>query len=149
MNKPHLSRAFIYFAISLVLTTMFVLGCPLYISQEQLLLSLSIAGGKWMIQLFLAVALLRKRRSSFIHGMGRVCLIGSAVLIPNIISSWLDISDDTLFFFGSLVLAILVMVFRYYAEVARLNLSLGWWYSWLLSLALAFGLQITVVFHLF
>ena len=128
---------------------MFVLGSPLYISQEQFILSLSIAGGKWMIQLFLAVALLRKRRSSFIHGMGRVCLIGSAILIPYIISSWLDISDDTLFFFGSMVLAILIMAFRYYAEVARLNLSLGWWYAWLFTLAVAIGLQLTIVFHLF
>ena len=128
---------------------MFVLGSPLYISQEQLILSLSIAGGKWIIQIVLAIALLRKRRSPFIHGMGRVCLMGSAILIPYVISSWLEIYDDILFFFGSLLLAILIMIFRYYAEVTRLNLSLGWWYSWLLSLALAVGLQITVVFHLF
>ena len=128
---------------------MFVLGCPLYISQDQLILSLSIAGGKWFLQIFMAITLLKKRRDSFIHGMGRVCVIGSAFLIPYIISSWMDLSDDALFFFGSLVLAVMVMVFRYYTEVTRLNLSLGWWYSWLLSLVLAVGLQLTVVFHLF
>lgn len=149
MNKPHLRLAFLYFGLSLVLTTMFVLGCPLYISEDQLILSLSIAGGKWIIQIFLAIALLRKRRESFIHGMGRVCLMGSVLLVPYVIASWLEINDDILFFFGSLVLAVLIMVFRYYTEVTRLNLSLGWWYSWLLSLALAVGLQLTVVFHIF
>ncbi len=148
MNKPHLSRAALYFGLALILTTLFVLACPLYISQEQLLLSLSIAGGKWVLQIFLAVAILRKRRSSFIHGMGRVCLLGSLMLIPYTLSAWLEISDDQWFFFGSLMLAILVMVFRYHTEVTRLHLSLAWWYFWLLCLSIAVGLQITVVFHL-
>ncbi len=148
MNKPHLSRALLYFGLALILTTLFVLACPLYISQEQLLLSVSIAGGKWVVQIFLAIALLRKRRSSFIHGMGRVCLLGSIILIPYILSAWLEISDDQWFFFGSLILAILVMVFRYHTEVTRLHLSLAWWYFWLLCLTVAVGLQLTVVFHL-
>lgn len=138
----------LYFGLALILTTLFVLACPLYISQEQLLLSVSIAGGKWVVQIFLAIALLRKRRSSFIHGMGRVCLLGSIILIPYILSAWLEISDDQWFFFGSLILAILVMVFRYHTEVTRLHLSLAWWYFWLLCLTVAVGLQLTVVFHL-
>jgi len=148
VNKPHLSRALLYFGLALILTTLFVLACPLYISQEQLLLSVSIAGGKWVVQIFLAIALLRKRRSSFIHGMGRVCLLGSIILIPYILSAWLEISDDQWFFFGSLILAILVMVFRYHTEVTRLHLSLAWWYFWLLCLTVAVGLQLTVVSHL-
>ena len=147
--KIHLGRAAIYFGISLVLTTMFVLGFPLYVSQNQLILSLSIAGAKWGVQIILAIALLRKRRNSFIHGISRVCAIGSTILIPYILSSWLEINDDPFFFFGSLILAVLIMIFRYYTEVTRLNLSLSWWYFWLLCLSLAVGLQITVVFHLF
>lgn len=148
MNKPHLTKAAIYFGISLILTTLFVLACPLYISQEQLILSLSFAGGKWVLQIFLAIAILRRRTASFIHGMGRVCLMGSMMLIPYILSAWLEISDDQWFFFGSLLLAILIMVFRYYTEVTRLNLSLAWWYFWLFCLTVAVGLQMTVVFHL-
>jgi hypothetical protein len=138
VNKPHLFRAAIYFGISLILTTLFVLGCPL-----------SIASAKWIMHVFLAIALLRKRRDTFIHGMGMVCLTGSLILTPYVITSWLDISDDPLFFFASLILAVLVMVFRYYAEVIRLNLSLGWWYAWLFTLAVAVGLQLSLVFHLF
>ncbi len=148
MNKPHLSRAFIYFAISLVLTTMFVLGCPLYISQEQFLLSLSIAGGKWVVQILAALLLLGKRRTSFINGIARVCLLGTLMLMPYTLSSWLEISNDPIFFFGSLMIAILVMVFRYHFEVSRLNLSLAWWYFWLLCLTIAVGVQITVIFKL-
>lgn len=131
------------------MTTLFVLACPLYISQEQLILSLSIAGGKWVLQIFLAIFLLHKRRASFIHGMGRVCLLGSMMLIPYTISAWLELSDDQWFFFGSLIMAILIMVFRYYSEVMRLHLSLSWWYFWLLCLTIAVGVQLTVVFHLF
>jgi hypothetical protein len=147
--KPHLTRATVYFGLSLILTILFVLVCPMYISQEQLILSLSIAGGKWIVQITAAIALLRKRRSSFIHGMGRVCLLGSLILVPYILSGWLEISNEPVFFFGSLMLAILVMVYRYYAEVTRLNLSLAWWYFWLLCLTTAIGMQLTVVFHLF
>ena len=146
--KPHLTKAAVYFGLSLLLTTLFVLACPLYISQEQLILSLSVAGGKWIIQILAAIALLRKRRSSFIHGMGRVCLLGSLILVPYILSGWLEISNDPIFFFGSLMLAILVMVFRYHHEVSRLNLSLAWWYFWLFCLTTAVGIQMTVVFHL-
>lgn len=149
MNKPHLSRAVLYFALSLIFTTLFVMVCPLYISLEQLILSISIAGAKWVIQIFLAIAILHKRRASFIHGMGRVCLLGSMMLIPYTVSGWLGLSNDQWFFFGSLILAVLIMIFRYHTEVVRLHLSLGWWYFWLLCLTIAVGLQLTVVFHLF
>ncbi|MFM7671417.1 MAG: hypothetical protein ACKO6Q_02350 [Bacteroidota bacterium] len=149
MNTPHLLRAFVYFSLALIITTLFVLACPLYISQKQLILSLSIAGGKWAIQLIAAIAILRKRRATFIHGMARVCLLGSLLLVPYIASSWLEINNEAPFFFGSLMLAVLVMVFRYHTEVTRLNLSLAWWYFWLLCLTIAVGMQLTVVFHLF
>jgi hypothetical protein len=149
MNTPHLSRAVIYFGLSLIVTTLFVLACPLYISQQQLILSLSIAGGKWIIQILLAIVILHKRRAAFMHGMGRTCLLGSMMLIPYALSAWLGLSDDQWFFFGSLVLAILIMVFRYHIEVMRLHLSLSWWYFWLFCLTLAVGLQLTAVFHLF
>lgn len=74
--------------------------------------------------------------------------LGSMMLIPYTLSAWMEISDDQWFFFGSLLLAILIMVFRYHTEVTRLNLSLSWWYFWLFCLTLAVGLQMTIVFHL-
>jgi hypothetical protein len=147
--KPHLTRATVYFSLSLILTTLYILACPLHIPHEQLILSLSILGGNWIIQILAATVLLRNRRLSFIHGMGRVCLLGSLVLTPYILSSWLEFSNEPVFFFGSLMLAILVMVFRYYAEVIRLNLSVAWWYFGLLCLTIATGLHMTLVFHLF
>jgi hypothetical protein len=104
--------------------------------------------GVWVIQVFLALTLLNRRSASFIHGMGRVCLMGCLFLAPYIFSSWLEISDDPSFFFGSLVLAMLIMIFRYHAEVTRLNLSFGWWYFWLFTLVATAGLEFTLVFHL-
>lgn len=100
------------------------------------------------MQILAALLFLGKRRASFIHGVARVCLLGTLMLIPYILSSWLEISNEPIFFFGSLVLAILVMVFRYHTEVSRLNLSLAWWYFWLLCLTIAVGMQATIVFKL-
>ena len=50
----------LYFGLSAVLTWMFVVLCPLYISQEQMLLSACIAGGKWGIQIILALLFLKE-----------------------------------------------------------------------------------------
>lgn len=144
--NSHLTRAAIYFSLSLLGTLLFVLACPLYISQSQLILSLSIAGGKWVAQILAALFLLGKRRISFLHGIARVCLLGTLILIPYILSSWLEIGNEPMFFFGSLVLAILVMALRYHHEVSRLNLSLAWWYFWLLCLTIAVNMQLTLVF---
>jgi hypothetical protein len=76
-----------------------------------------------------------------------VCLIGSILLVPYILSAGLGISDEPMFFFGSLILAVLVMIFRYYFEVTNLQVSLAWWYFWLLCLTIAVNMQLTLVFN--
>ncbi len=147
-TKPHLTRATVYFGLSLALMVLFALTCPFPLSRDQLTKSISILMAVWILQVLAAILLLRKRRASFIHGMARASLMGMLIFIPYILSAWLEISNDSVFFFGSMMLAILIMVFRYHAEVIRLHLSMSWWYLWLISLIVVIGLQMTVVFHL-
>ena len=135
-----------YFGVSAILTWLFVLLCPLYISKEQMLLSTFIAGGKWGIQILLGVLFLKEKSLPFLRKIGFVCLIGSLILVPFIISASAKWSDNGGFFFGSLVVAVLVMICVYYKSVRDLQLPLQWWFFWLISLAVAVTLQLTVVF---
>jgi len=137
----------LYFGLSAILTWLFVALCPLYISKEQMLLSTFIAGGKWAIQIILGFLFLRDKALPFLRKIGFVCLIGSLILVPFIISALAKWSDSGEFFFASLVAAVLVMIFVYYRSVRALQLQLRWWFFWLICLAIAIALQLTVVFH--
>lgn len=139
----------LYFALSAVLTWMFVVLCPLYISQEQMLLSTFIAGGKWGIQIILALLFLKENALPFLRKIGFVCLIGSMILIPFIISAYFGFNKSGEFFFGSLIVAVAVMILAYYHSVKDLELSIKWWIFWLICLTIAISLQLTVVFHYF
>ncbi len=139
----------LYFALSAVLTWMFVVLCPLYISQEQMLLSTFIAGGKWGIQIILALLFLKENALPFLRKIGFVCLIGSMILIPFIISAYFGFNNSGEFFFASLIVAVAVMIVAYYHSVKDLELPIKWWIFWLTCLAIAITLQLTVVFHYF
>ena len=112
------------------------------------MLATLVSCGKWLLQIGLAFALLRKRRASFIHGLGQNYLVSSLFFVPFILSSFLEFNSEPLFFIGSLVLAGIAMAFRYFEEVKRLNLSMGWWYFWLFSLLLSVAIQVLFVFRL-
>jgi hypothetical protein len=148
LKKPHLTRATIYFSISLILTAIFILSRPIYITREQLEESLIVAGGKWVLQIILAIVLLKRRRFSFIHALGRISLFSTLFFLPFIVSSWLEIYDAPPFFLGSMAVAGFTSIYIYYLEVKRLYLSMGWWYFWLFSLALSVALQAIFVFRL-
>src|SRR5687768_6625425 len=106
----HTLVATAYFLVSTVLTWWFVILCPLYVSQEQMVLSTAIAGGKWGLQIMLALVLLKDDWQRFVRAIGFVCLIGSVVLVPYIVSAFPGWSDAPEFFFGSLILAIIAMI---------------------------------------
>ncbi len=139
--------AFIYFINSTFLTLWFVVMCPLYISNEQMILSTGIAGGKWAIQIAGAFFLLKEKRWMFIKNIGFVCFIGSCLLLPYIISSVARISNDARFFVGSLIVAVVAMILLYYRAVTKIEVKINWWFFWLMCLAIAVTLQLTVVFH--
>jgi len=136
-----------YFTLSSLFTWWFIAVSPLYISFEQMLWSCGIAGGKWMIQLLAGFVFLKERKWDFIARIGFVCFIGSLLLIPYAFAATLHLADSTTFFIASLVVAVLAMIFLYQKAVQQTGLKKTWWYAWLICLAIAVSLQLTVVFN--
>jgi hypothetical protein len=139
--------ASVYFVLSTLLTWWFVILCPVYVSNEQMILSTSIAGGKWAMQIVLALALLRSKSWLFIKEISFVCFVGSCILVPYIVLAFSGIQDAPEFFFGSLIVSVLTMIVLYYRGIKAVNISMLWWYFWLVCLCIAISLQLTVVFH--
>lgn len=147
MTVKNLSLIFLYFTLSTLITWWFIAVSPLYISLEQMLWSCGIAGGKWTIQLIAAFLLLKEKKWDFFRNIGWVCLVGSMLLLPYCISASFNWMANAAFFIGSLVAAVVAMIFLYYRAVKQVNISLFWWVAWLSCLAVAISLQLTVVFH--
>jgi len=145
MNK-RITLAVFYFLLSTLITWWFIGASPLYTSTNQKLLSCGIAGAKWAIQILAALILLKEKRWEFIKDIGLTCFIGSLILLPfAILSSAFGINGKN-FFLGSLLVAVAVMILMYAISVRHSRLSKLWWLGWLVCLAIAITLQLTVVF---
>jgi hypothetical protein len=140
--------AFAYFTLSALLTCIFVVLAPGYISYKQMIFSTSIAGGKWALQIVLAFFVLNEKKWEFVKNIGFVCFAGSCLLIPYIFLSWMKIEDSMQFFTASLAAAVILMIILYRRAVLKTGISMGWWVCWLACLAVAISLQLTLVFHL-
>ena len=60
----------------------------------------------------------------------------------------LKVNNDPIFFFLSLAVSAITMIVLYSNAVIKSNVSIVWWYFWLLCLAIAISLQLTMVFEL-
>ena len=147
--KKNLIKAAICFLLSTVITWWFITRSPLYINAGQKILSCSVAGGKWALQILLALFLLNNKKWVFIKNISITCLTGSVILLPYCFASSLKINSSTYFFTGSLIAAVLVMIQSYYKSVNNAGVSIKWWTGWLVCLAIAITLQLTIVFHVF
>lgn len=136
-----------YFIASTIITWWFIIVAPMYISQEQMLLSCGIAGGKWMVQVIAGFLLLKDKRWPFLRRIGFTCFIGSLVLVPYSVSGSFFGFADPMFFLGSLIVSVFTMIVLYYRSVEKTGISLKWWFGWVFCLAIAISLQLTVVFH--
>jgi hypothetical protein len=142
-----MAKAAFYFFFSTLITWWFIAESPLYTSVEQRLLSCGIAGAKWAIQIGAALLLLGAHKWTFIKNIGRACLIGSLILLPYAaLSQFWGINGQS-FFLGSLVLSVATMIVLYAIGTKHAGVKMGWWLFWLLCLAIAITLQLTVVFH--
>lgn len=139
----------IYFGLSALITRLFIAASPVYFSERQELLSLLIAGGKWGIQILAAFIFLGKQRWLFVKNIGFACFIGSCILLPYLFLSNMYISNDQKLFIGSLVASVIAMIYYYHKAVRLSMVALKWWAIWLLCLAVAIMLQLTVVFNVF
>lgn len=135
-----------YFLISTAITWWFVDVCPLYTSLQQKLLSTGIAGAKWSLQIGAAYFFLADKKWNFIKNIGFTCVVGSLILLPYPIAAVFFKIDNAQFFVGSLIVAVLVMIVLYFLSVKKSGLSLKWFWGWIICLAIAIVLQLTVVF---
>jgi len=140
--------ALLYFALSTIITWWFVDACPLYNGVQQKLLSTGIAGAKWGLQLVAAYFFLAEKKWAFIKNIGFTCLAGSVILLPYPIAAVFFKIDNTQFFVGSLIVAVLVMIFLYFIAVRKSAIPVRWFWSWIVCLAIALTLQLTLVFSI-
>jgi hypothetical protein len=145
-NARNIFKAILYFLISTVITWWFVDASPLYTSMQQKLMSTGIAGAKWALQIVAAFIFLGDRKWEFTKDLGATCLAGSTVLLPYAIAGTVSDNNGTMFFMNSLILAVVLMIGLYFLHIRRSGLPLRWFGGWILCLAIAITLQLTVVF---
>jgi hypothetical protein len=142
-----MAKAIVYFLLSTLITWWFIAESPLYTSMGQRLLSCGIAGAKWGIQIAAALLLLGTNKWAFIKNIGQACFWGSVLLLPYAAASRLWGINGTYFFTGSLVFSVAAMIVLYATGTKQAGAKMGWWLFWLLCLAVAVALQLTIVFH--
>ncbi|MNK43396.1 hypothetical protein D3C87_620990 [compost metagenome] len=147
-NISSSSKAALYFLFSVVLTGIFInQKFWLYSSVNAMIISGSIAGTKWLIQIIAALVFLKDKKWDFIHRIGFVCFMGSVVLFVYYVFNFLPFPFGGFSqFVLAIALAVLVMIFGYYQAVKKTGLSAKWFWAWMLCLAIAIFLQVTVVF---
>ncbi len=138
--------AFVYFFLSTGITWWCVDVCPLYSSLQQKLLSTGIAGAKWGLQIGAAYFFLSTKKWNFIKNTGFICLAGSVILLPYAIAANFAHVNGASFFVTSLLIAVAVMIILYFLNVQKLGLPKKWFWGWIICLAIAITLQLTVVF---
>ena len=80
-QNKNIFLAIFYFMLATILSGIFINNnTSLYSSENAMLLSGSIAGAKWMIQILAALILLKELKWLFIRRIGFICFIGSAIL---------------------------------------------------------------------
>ena len=147
-NSKNIYRAILYFFLSTIITWWFVDVCPLYTSLEQKLLSTGIAGAKWGLQIAAAYFFLAGKKWEFIKNTGATCLAGSVVLLPYAIAASFSNTNNSSFFINSLLLAVVLMIGLYFLHIKRSGLSVKWFVGWIICLAIAIALQLTIVFSI-
>jgi hypothetical protein len=147
-NQKDLALTILYFSLSTIATALFMYEkFSLYDNYYQLLLSGAIAGTKWGIQLLAAFLFLGRKRFEFMRRIGLVCFIGSLLLLSTYALAYFH-SSNTQQFICALFLSIITMISLYYRAIMQTGISLRWFFGWIVCLAIAITLQLTVVFHI-
>ena len=147
-NTRNITQAVVFFFLSTVITWYFIeCGSSLYhFDERKMMISCSIAGAKWGIQILAALLLLKEQRWPFIRNIAFTCFAGSCVLIPYCITFIRGLLGEHGFLI-SLIAAVALMLVLYYRSVRSCGISVGWYFLWVGCLAIAVTLQLTVVFH--
>ena len=84
IDKRNVIIAFASFLLATIITYYFIYcGADVYhFDHQKMLLSCTIAGGKWGLQILGAIMFLKEQRWVFIRNISLTCLVGSVVLLP-------------------------------------------------------------------
>lgn len=146
LQNKNFILSFVYFLLATILSGIFIANNAwLYRSEAVMILSGSIAGAKWAIQIVAALILLREKQWLFIKRLGFVCFIGSAILFVYYIFNLLPLGRFSPFVL-SIGLSVVTMIVMYYQAVKKTGLSVAWFLGWILCLVIAILLQVFVVF---
>jgi hypothetical protein len=147
-TEKDITLTFLYFLLSILITGWFIgQKYALYENTQQMLLSGSIAGAKWAIQIIASLFILGKKKFEFIRRISFVCFIGSALLLSYYLISYLTTSNAHQLLIA-LAICVCGMLFLYFKAVIKTRLNLKWYFGWILCLCIAITLQLTVVFHI-
>lgn len=139
--------AIFYFTASTVITWWFIKqGAPLYSTSGLMILSCSIAGAKWGIQIGAALLYLNTKKWQFIRRIGFTCFVGSCILLPYCFFAGIRSMDKS--FLLSLIAAVITMLVLYYTAVKKTGIGLKWFWGWVFCLSIAVSLQLFVVFKI-
>ncbi len=147
-SQKNINLTVLFFTISTLITWWFIAVSPVYVDLTQKLLSCSIAGAKWSIQIVAAFVFLQNRKWEFLKNISFTCLIGSLILLPYSVSSSMGQFNASSFFMGSLVVSVATMIVSYFFSIKKSGLPSLWWAGWLFCLAIAITLQLKVVFNI-
>lgn len=146
-TRNNIIIAVVYFALSLGISAWFIATkFWLYTSVSAMIVSGTIAGAKWAIQLLAAFVLLKQQRWQFIRRIGFVCFAGSCLLLTYNLMFYLPLGlSGVTEFVLSLIIAVVAMIILYYRAVRQTRLPFIWFAGWLACLAIAITLQLTIV----
>jgi hypothetical protein len=150
MQNAHkdITLALFYFLLSAAITGWFIGDkYALYHSNNQMLLSGSIASFKWAVQIVGALFLLGDKKFEFIRRIAFVCLVGSAVLYSiYVIEYFLQSTGQQLAV--AIGISITTMIILFYRAVFITDISIKWFFAWLCCTALTVFIQLTSIFGL-
>ncbi len=144
-QKKNVLLSFIYFVLSTIITWWFIAeGELLYISNNVMLLSCTIAGAKWGAQIIAALLFLKHKKWEFIKRIAFVCLVGSCILLPYcVLESLRELYQSFLY---AIIAAVAVMILLYYKAIQQMGLNKKWFWGWMFFLTIAILSQIFIVF---
>jgi len=146
--QKDISLAILYFLVSLFISIVFISQNDLlYIDANQMILSTSIAGAKWGIQIVAALIFLRKEKFEFIRRISLVCLIGSISLLSYYVIGLFPLSNWQQFVL-TLIICVITMLIFYFIAVTKSRVGLQWYFGWIFCLIIAILLQLTCVFNI-
>lgn len=148
MVNRNIFYAVLYFLSAAMITSFFIAGkFWLYSDVPTMLSSGVVTVAVWLMQVIIALILLRTEKWEFIKRVGFVSLIGSATLYLYYLFAFLPIAISGFSqFVVSVGCSVIIMIVMYYKAVQKMKLSFSWFWGWMICLTMAIMVQAKFIF---